>query len=393
MIICTIGGSRPIMNITFNKATALRITRGLRSMGVALGTPCDLIPPSPAPSRRWTRSRVSLAGLGVGESASETLDVVVPSRESRIQARFASNTTYLRSIPSGSFRRVGNGISITGPELLFYEMATIMAPPILSLLGYELCGAFSRSPEDPRRGEVRLGLPPATSVERISRFLHSCPDCTARATAVEALASVRDNAWSPMEATIAVMALLPPHQLGYGFRDLRLNQRVTRGADSLAGNSRGSRIPDLLFSGSRVGLNYDGRGHLNLASIAEAASLDGAGDAIRAVRAKYVDDIRRDRELASHGMVVLPVVAEDLFEAGGLDALMLAVAGAVGASSDLDVSPTLNAIRARGLRFARQELIWSLLPWDRGDHYVRELLRRERAARRLRALFDSELAF
>lgn len=104
------------------------------------------------------------------------------------------------------------------------------------------------------------------------------------------------------------------------------------------------------------------------------AALDGDPHrAIRDVREKYLDDLKRNRELAALGCVVLPVTARDLFGPGGLDAVMLEAAMAI---DELDGGPTLQNMRAvldsPRERKRRQQLLWSLLPWPEGARHARE---------------------
>lgn len=143
-----------------------------------------------------------------------------------------------------------------------------------------------------------------------------------------------DNAWSPTESVVATMACLPLDEFGYGLGRVTLNERVATPGGLAATTEKGSRVPDILFKGTRVGINYDGAVHLNLDSIVKAAmnlaGLPGEaalarelGRALSDVRAKVVDDIMRNRELAADGLTVFPVVKEDLYREGGLDRVML----------------------------------------------------------------------
>lgn len=75
------------------------------------------------------------------------------------------------------------------------------------------------------------------------------------------------------------------------------------------------------------------------------------------------------------GSVVMPVTAADLFAPGGLDAVMLEAAFArerLEGTSSLGVR---MAVESRSASVARQELIWSLLPWPRGGEHLRNILR------------------
>ena len=117
-----------------------------------------------------------------------------------------------------------------------------------------------------------------------------------------------------------------------------------------------------------MGFNYDGRAHLGLEAIVEAARKGDPAAAMREVREKYLDDLKRNRELAAMGRIILPVTSSDLFAPGGLDAVMLEAALA------MEEFDGRSASHLRGSR--RQQLIWSLLPWTEAQRYARELLER-----------------
>ena len=121
----------------------------------------------------------------------------------------------------------------------------------------------------------------------------------------EALPYLLGNAWSPIEAIIAQMIVLNPCESGYGLGEIELNRRV-------GAAKKGSRVPDILFAGTHVGLNYDGGVHFGLEDVVAAAGTEGERAAIAAARAKIVGDKRRDRELLANGYAVLPVTSEDL---------------------------------------------------------------------------------
>jgi hypothetical protein len=138
----------------------------------------------------------------------------------------------------------------------------------------------------------------------------------------------------------------------------------------------------MLFDGTRVGLNYDGRGHLDLDAIASVAlaaaeARDGdkarrdLPDVIRSVRRKSIDDLCRDRELAAMGYVILPATSEDLFVPYALDALMLEAMLAIERFSRVDMTPQRVALRSKALRGRRQQLVWSLLPWAEAEGFAR----------------------
>lgn len=370
------------MRLTVNKLTALHIMREMRASGHVLPRAhVGLLPPDPEPRKRWTKTALPLDALRLSAppDASHKLYVAVPAQSARLKATFASNTVYEAGLPDDSFADVGGGVCIPCPELLFVEMAGVMSPAAHVLLGYELCGTFVRDADDPRAGEVAFGVPPVTSARKIRAYMDECHQVVGVALAERHLAYVEDNAWSPMEAVLATMLALPVEELGYGLGPLKLNVRRNNASELVARGSASSRVPDIELAGKPIGFNYDGKGHLDLDSVLFAEGQD-ATDAAAAVRKKYVDDLRRNRELMSMGKLVMPVVSEDLFAPGGLDSLVLEAVLAMDAFGMEVSAATRGCIGSVALSPRRQELVWSLLPWSEAASYARLLMERERRA-------------
>ena len=162
---------------------------------------------------------------------------------------------------------------------------------------------------------------------------------------------ILDDAWSPREAIIALLMHLPADCLGYGFEGIVLNRRIMHTDSHQLAESR---VPDITIEGTGVHVNYDGEIHL-------------------ADRWRYVDDRRRDRELAASGEVVLVVTKEDLVENGGLDRVMWLVVEAIETKNHTRLDDVRAALNDRTLALRRQRLIWSLLPGDRGRAISKEL--------------------
>ncbi|MBQ2681093.1 MAG: hypothetical protein IJF97_04060 [Eggerthellaceae bacterium] len=374
------------MRITFNAQTALLITRTLRANRVdpaVWGKRIDLIPPDPSPGKRFTKKLFDMPHLGLALTTGKhpDLDIAVPGKELRLRMNGAHNTIYgsTRSLPPHSFIEVDDGIAISCPELIFLEMVDVMPLMRLVMLGHELCGTFSRDPHDPRNGEATLSCPPLTSCERIEAFIRETKWNAHAEQALRALSLVSDNAWSPTESIVAAVASLPYEEWGYGFGRCILNKRIDTSTGLALATGKDSRRPDILFEGTPVGLNYDGAIHLDLDAVAKAAmelernpgeaANQQAFDAImHEVRSKAVDDIRRNRELASAGYIVFPVTKEDLYEEGALDTVMLQVMKTIENLTGKDLSREKRLLEIRFCRGKRQELIWSVLPGEHPRH-------------------------
>ena len=368
------------MGVTYNKITALQIMRAMRSSGVSAWQRTDLATPSLPSGLRWTRSRLSPDRFN-GKKNPDKVYVAVPSAVSRLGRATTRSTVYGANLPASSMLSLPHGYALAGPELLFVEMGTLMPPLVQVLLGMELCGTFSRDSLDPRHGRITYGIPPVTSVASIELFIREAEGLPGLEQARRTIGIVRDNAWSPMEAVIAALAASPVSELGYGLGSVTLNPRMTQDLGLVSLGVRQSRVPDMLFDGTCVGINYDGRGHLDLESIASIASHTLPDDisakrdldeTVRNVRAKSVDDLRRDRELAAMGYVILPATSEDLFGRGALDALMAEVMLALEHFSPADMARQRLALQNDMLRRRRQHLVWSLLPWSEAEGFARE---------------------
>lgn len=360
------------MRLCVNKLSALALLRHVRVSGeYASAQVCGLPEPDPHPQHRWTARIIphQLLGLSDLPSSSRPVYVAVPSKGARPLASFFKNTLYLSGLPEGSFLQLGESLAIPCPELLFVELATIMKPAALGLLGYELCGSFCRDPLNPRSGKVTHGLSPVTDVASIRSFIEETHRLTGTNAARRALLSIEDNAWSAMEATIALLLKKPVTEHGYGIRRIHLNERQDNPWELVRRGCANARVPDIVLDDCPVGFNYDGHGHLDLESVAAAAeNKDELGRALASLRQKYVDDRRRDRELAAQGRIVMSVVSEDLFDHGGLDIVILEALMAserLGGPRAKDVLP--DEVWAPEETRARQRLIWSLLPWEGGE--------------------------
>ncbi|MDO4807523.1 MAG: hypothetical protein Q4A07_09760 [Coriobacteriales bacterium] len=327
------------MGLTLSHTSALYVTRKLRSERADLRSSFDhvtIAKASASSGARWTmREFRSDQWRWPRPDAANPLHVLASSSAGRV--RMSDVVTHLSSaeLPAQSVLWLDEHANMVSPELLFVQMATMLSMPELVMLGYELCGVFTRWASDPVGGPVTLDVPPATTVEELREYMGSVTRVRGAKRAREALEYVSDNAASVPEAVLATMYSLPSGWCGYGMGPVELNRGVVVATEQEDGYTR-KRYPDIMFSFAPVGINYDGGDHLDLDSIAEAAHAVARADALgfsqdlddlkraekeamRAVRAKVVDDMRRNRELIAQGSIVLPMTKEDLYEPGGLD--------------------------------------------------------------------------
>lgn len=381
------------MRLTLGSLTALRITRAIRcgKVGASLTRRCDMLPPDPEPLRRWTPKRIAeqLAFLGkAGEfSATCPLDVLVPEKNLRLQVAGAKSTVVSGTLPRGSFVDMGNGIAMSCPELLFIELGRVMDPIDHVLVGMELCGCFSRAAENPRNGEAVYSIVPVTTVAELRAYAREAHEVRGSQHALAIIDLIVENAWSPMEALVAALAVLPIDKLGLDLGPIGLNPRKELGERLSRLSDAGSRVPDIMFRGTSVGLNYDGEDHFRLSEIARAAvALDRdpgnsalAREFAKAMadsRSRIVADKRRDRDLMLLGLMVFSITKEDLLDRGGFERVMGQVVEAIERTERRDLLAQRVALGNERISQTRHGLICSLMPGllgTRGITDVQEL--------------------
>lgn len=190
-----------------------------------------------------------------------------------------------------------------------------------------------------------------------------------------------------MEALVAALAVLPIDKLGLDLGPIGLNPRKELGERLSRLSDAGSRVPDIMFRGTSVGLNYDGEDHFRLSEIARAAvALDRDpgnsalarefAKAIADSRSRIVADKRRDRDLMLLGLMVFSITKEDLLDRGGFERVMGQVVEAIERTERRDLLAQRVALGNERISQTRHGLICSLMPGllgTRGITDVQEL--------------------
>lgn len=377
------------VRLTLCERSALAVLRDLRKRrgGVWDAVRCDLRDPS-CGTARWSHALVAkqLEGLGAPVSCSpeRPLHVAVTRPGARLQVRGVTSHVRSRPLPEGACIQLGNGLAASGPELVFLEMSQAMDPVTHLLLGMELTGCFSRDAADPRSGEVTYRLAPITSVERLRAFASMARGIRGRRQALQTITLIEEHAWSPMEAVLAALVTLTFAQLGYDLGPVALNRRMPTPATGPALSDASSRVPDLLFRGTKVGFNYDGDDHFGLRALVEAGIRlgsnpgDGRAEAevsktLAEVRRRIVEDKRRDRDRDHAGYHVMPITREDLTEPGRLDAIMLAAVDLLEHTEGRHLPRQRALLGQEVLSRQRHLLMRSLMPGRQAEEARRQL--------------------
>lgn len=365
------------MAVTLSHQSALDATRLMRAEGSNIHemNALRLSDPSPWVGKRLDTKNFDSSVWRWGRpTKTRPLHILVPSRRSRIRGKGIVAHAARRDMPAQSTLWLDDNSSMVCPELLFLQMANSLSLPALVMLGLELCGHFTRQPDDPLMGEVVDGLPAATDADSLANYLDGFKGAKGLSRARNAVAYVRDHAMSAPEAVLATMYELPPEEGGYGLGPVRLNERVqVNDADELTRNRY--RYPDLMLELAPVGLNYDGGKHFdipNLMALAEALSrAEGkeegeASEALRdeliATRSKVLDDNLRDRQLAAQGRIVFSATKEDLSDGKHLDDLTRQILSCAHNVFGADVDEHLRMLEDTSLEHDRWNVLDSLTP-------------------------------
>ena len=366
------------MAITLSHQSALDLIRTHRSDGLDVKAfdATSLAEPRLWTGKQWSmRTFLSDEWKWMRPDNAHPLHVLVPQQVGRIGARIVKNHTSWRALPPGSVLWVDQVTRMVSPELLFAQMAEVLSLPALVMLGYELCGHFSRCAEEPLNGDAAMEIPSATSVGDLASYLSKFRGGRNVRKASKALDYIHDDAVSPAEAVLSTMYSLPWQESGYGMRIESLNAKVgVYDPDNWSGAK--TRYPDIMFSFAPIGLNYDGeKDHLDLVGLFEAVqrALRSDGDEqamamsdfrsrLNAVRSKVVDDNVRNRQLAASGRIVFPVTKEDISDRRHLDSLTRQILHTAHAVFHVDTDELERMLDDTDGQRARQELLDMITP-------------------------------
>lgn len=186
-------------------------------------------------------------------------------------------------LPPRSFICAGKDLLLSGPELLFAQLAAAKDCDILDLaqIGYELCGTYVL---DTSWDQLTNTERPMTTVAKIRRVLDGLGAMRGVARARSALDLVRDGSNSPRETTLSLLTSSPCTEGGLGIEDIRLNYPIATPV--------GPRRVDVAIPRYRCGIEYKGR-------------------AYHSIEQSERDD-RRQNKLVGSGYTILNVWYEDI---------------------------------------------------------------------------------
>lgn len=186
------------------------------------------------------------------------IHLVVGRRNSRRRTAEVCSHIWHGPIPDGLICDLDDGIYVSGPEIIFMQMASVLDPIELMQLGYELCGSYACSPVpgNPARPTHR----PVTSVERLRFVCDLCRGITGYKNANRVLKYLANGSRSPMESQVATVLCLPKHAGGLGCNPPLLNHKIYLDDTARAICNKSHLIMDMYFTDVGINFEYKGRG-------------------------------------------------------------------------------------------------------------------------------------
>lgn len=379
------------MDITFSHRAALAIIRAQRMRRATCGrtdarrqsfATSDTPPvPSALPSgqtirrSRWSRTLVIECLCRAGLTSDDARELFSLEHVDVLKRKGVRRTRVsgCRSWDDRSGVALPEGISTSTAPHVLAQLAELMPLPALMCVAAELMGAYALPPLAPpvgtARGSTTFGVEALVTKAELLHELAMHAPLPATLRALRAVVFAGERAWSPQEALLATMLALPGDRGGYELGPLTLNARVMTGI----GNAMtcASRVPDILLACKTVGINYDGWGHFGIMELERAAvglGQDPGSDqrahelAVqrRALREKYVDDRRRDRELLVAGVETLVATSEDLRDVSTLDLLVRQLIVRAEAAGGQRMARQRALLESESLAHRRAEVLASL---------------------------------
>lgn len=202
---------------------------------------------------------------------SDPVHLLVADRDNRCRARNVCCHSCTGLLPSGFLIEAGEGVFATSPELTFVSLAAELPFVEAVLIGYELCGTYSREVGGSAGRQVRRD--PLTSVSDIRTFVDKVDARCGVKRARAALSFVGNGSASYMETSLLLILCLPKRLGGYGLPMPLMNSKVGFLRTARAAAEGDYCVCDLIWPSAALAVEYDSNlCHTGKTSIAHDAN-------------------------------------------------------------------------------------------------------------------------
>lgn len=200
------------------------------------------------------RDVAQLARTLIGET--EQLDLIVGRDRSRRPSATIRCHVWTGPVSDGLVSCLDMGVYLSGPELLFVQLAGQLSKIGLLELAYELCGTYAIHPDGT---DCRFEVDPLTTPGRLSWLAGTCSGVKGARRARWAAERALTGSRSPMESKLAILLSLPRSEGGWDCGTPLLNHQIalSRAAQDHCGRTH--LDADLYFERARTDVEYHGR--------------------------------------------------------------------------------------------------------------------------------------
>ena len=349
------------MDVLLAGRSSLRLTRIARADESLRLVPCGSLPDVAglrASDLQAIGAALPAAFGPLGRENKVELDFF--SREARPRLDCVNAHAILSDLPSEALCEVvpsrGNvRMFVEGPAIALVRMAQSLTSYLkrgaltpqaalvrVTALASELCGTYSRDPDDPAEGQINWGTTPLCDTAELRRVANALTGMKGLRLARRAAGYAAPCSGSPTETLLALAMMLPPEMGGVAFPAFRQNEQVEwpAGAGSLLHHN--TMRPDFFWPRHRVAIEYNGKVHDDEENAEE-------------------DHFRR-QDYATCGISVLEARASDVCDAASLERFLRLVALKLAACEGPGfVAEVEKRLLAEGARGGRATLISQVL--------------------------------
>ena len=235
------------------------------------------------------------------------IHILVPEPRQRSQMRGVASHVWTSPLPPTLLREIQPGLLCAGPELCYAQLASVLDPVELVLLGNELLGTWTPYPPSPYGIVERRAL---TDVGRMRAALDQLGAHRGVARARRCLDLLAADSASPMESRLAAYFTLPRSMGGYALPAPQLNRSFDEDGRIRTPDRRAYR-GDLCWPEASLVVEYD-------------------SDAAHTGSERIADDTRRRNALAERGITVVGVTWQQARSFEDLDRVARIVARILG---------------------------------------------------------------
>ena len=188
-----------------------------------------------------------------------SLDLLVANHSAMHASKKINYKFSNAKFPFGSFVKFKDNIYISSPELLFYQLASVLDQSKLFLLGLEFCGKYSISKDSPD-GFV-TNIKPLTTPEKINNYLKLLSKENKYlpyiSIAKKVAKELKANSASPQESRLFIKLCLPRKYGSYGAKGFTFNKPIKLSQRSYDILGQTTIKPDLVNESTKVAIEYD----------------------------------------------------------------------------------------------------------------------------------------